>query len=224
MSFPVCSRIIRSDDRLLNPFNSLLIMLDSLAYATLHSTGNMRDYYEKPFLSATSSLLRLQLNLPFRNALALAIAEQSPAHIHMSFVPIPNDQTYEDWVRDMEVARARGERSTTGLSAPIILLVCPIFVAFFEDYKQWLYETIGHPDTWPPAWRFARVIRNAASHRRKVKIDQPKELPVEWQGLVISHQDNGKTIIGEIGGLFLPDIIALMLEMSDTLDGLGCPD
>jgi hypothetical protein len=97
----------------------------------------------------------------------------------------------------------------------------PVFVEFYEAYKDWIFKKYGHQSRWPETWRFARVVRNAISHNGCIRIDSPKEAAASWQALTYSHADNGKKILGP--DLMAPDLLILMVEMDAALTRDGAP-
>jgi hypothetical protein len=101
-------------------------------------------------------------------------------------------------------------------------IIIPLFVQFFENNREWLDQNIS-PDyrKWPAAWQFARRIRDAASHKFKLSIDDPKFVPVTWHRLTYGPTENGRSIF-ELD-LSFGDLFILMVEMSDSLDAHGAP-
>jgi hypothetical protein len=67
---------------------------------------------------------------------------------------------------------------------------------------------------------FARVVRNAIAHG-KIEIRNSNAPPVTWRGLTYSYADNGKQIFGT--DLKLGEIVALIFDASDALDGIDAP-
>ncbi len=98
----------------------------------------------------------------------------------------------------------------------------PTFVEFYENNVDWLKANVSSDYyKWPAPWDFARVVRNAVSHGGVLSIDNPKAQSVSWYGLSYGPAQNKRKIIGT--DLSTADTLILMLEMSDTLDRLGCP-
>jgi hypothetical protein len=93
--------------------------------------------------------------------------------------------------------KEEGSIATTGLGAAMFLILTPLFVEFYESYRDWLYHHFKRDiERWPPEWRFGRVIRNACSHGGAIKIDpKKKESPVHWRGLTYSASDSGKAVL-----------------------------
>jgi hypothetical protein len=100
-------------------------------------------------------------------------------------------------------------------------LLSPIFVEFYESYRQWVFDQFGPADKWPEVWRFARVIRNALSHGGKVSIERKNERPVKWRNTSYSYANNGEQVIHE--AVSVGDLIVLMFDLDDALDEAGCP-
>lgn len=121
---------------------------------------------------------------------------------------------------------AEGARKGPNLTTSLCHLISPIFVEFVERYTPWLEKSQGKQALWPDLWRFARVVRNAISHDGKVFIaaDIRKKgglTSTSWKNLTYSSVDHGRHIIGH--DLLSADILLLMFELNDELDGLGCP-
>jgi hypothetical protein len=89
------------------------------------------------------------------------------------------------------------------------------FVTFFESRKDKI-ETKYSKDLskWPSVLNFARVIRNAYSHKGQIHFLNPAAASVSWRTLTYSPSDNGKSIHTEI---FVPEIIALMKEVEQQI-------
>jgi hypothetical protein len=104
------------------------------------------------------------------------------------------------------------------------MIFSALFVIFYERYRPWLQDRFKREvKDWPELFRFCWAIRNGcAHHEAKINFTNPSSAPVSWGGLAFGPSDNGKPIFGEndfaVGDLFL-----LLLEMSDSLDALGCP-
>lgn len=112
-------------------------------------------------------------------------------------------------------------RKTEGFVTTQELAISPIFVTFFEQYRQWLNSKIGVRQKWPDIWQFGAVVRNAASHGGIIAFDNDKLPPVKWYILEYGFADNGRKVINN--DLSIADLVILMFEMSDTLDKLNCP-
>lgn len=101
------------------------------------------------------------------------------------------------------------------------MVAATALVQFYEDFVPWLKLKLGNDHTkFPPVWRFARVVRNAASHGQ-VHIKDQSFVPVSWANLTYGPAQDGRQVLGS--DLWLGDIFLLMLEMDDALNLLGCP-
>jgi hypothetical protein len=110
-----------------------------------------------------------------------------------------------------------------GMAKASLHAINPIYVEFYEQYKEWLTENIGsNTHEWPTPWAFARTVRNAIVHNRGViHWDDPHKTSVKWHNLTYSHAENRRQIIGI--DLSLADLVMLLLEMNEALDHAGCP-
>jgi hypothetical protein len=98
---------------------------------------------------------------------------------------------------------------------------------FYEQHVSWIHQTYGRQpkdrDTWPSLLRFAWALRNAATHHNGcLNITDPKVPPVVWHHLKYDHNDAGLRVLGDV--MTLGDILVFLIEFSDELDRLGCPN
>lgn len=101
-------------------------------------------------------------------------------------------------------------------------VVIAVFSEFFENHVEWLKANVnGDKSKWPTLWRFALLVRNAIAHGGTINWLNPNADAVSWYTLTYTAADKGKKII--CTDLSLADVIILMLELSDSLDALGCP-
>lgn len=84
---------------------------------------------------------------------------------------------------------------------------------FFERHRTAIESRFGsNPHTdWPTVWNFARVVRNAMSHKGAIRIDNANAPAVGWKGLSYSYADNGRTILHV--DLWPGDLIDLIVEL-----------
>jgi hypothetical protein len=109
------------------------------------------------------------------------------------------------------------------VDAPSVLLrtITPTFVEFFEEHVDWLLRNVNADRSkWSPLWNFARVVRNAITHRG-LSWENANAPPVSWRGLTYSRADKGIDVVGR--DFLYGDFLLLMLDLSDELDQLGCP-
>lgn len=98
-------------------------------------------------------------------------------------------------------------------------------VIFYERYRPQI-EAIFTKDEelWPPTLRFARHIRNAASHHEgslNIRDRSPPLGPITWHHISYSSADNGKRILWAEDGMGGGDIICLLLDMACEFEKLG---
>jgi hypothetical protein len=98
------------------------------------------------------------------------------------------------------------------------------FVLYYERYRPFLQDKFGRDvKEWPEFFRFCWAIRNAAAHHEsRINFTNPTSAPVTWAGLTYSPANNGHLIFGP-NDLSVGDILILLIEFSDRLDGLGAP-
>lgn len=84
---------------------------------------------------------------------------------------------------------------------------------YFERHRSAIEAKFGdEPATqWPSVWNFARVVRNAMSHKGIINIKNPNAHAVTWKSLRYSHADNGKAILHV--DLWPGDLIDLLVEL-----------
>src|SRR5207248_3012874 len=86
-----------------------------------------------------------------------------------------------------------GEWPLQGVYASIASLS---LVKFYEDFRPWLNIKLGNDHTkWPNAWRFGRIVRNAASHGA-VHISDRSFSSVSWKGLTYGPDQDKRRIFG----------------------------
>jgi hypothetical protein len=105
-------------------------------------------------------------------------------------------------------------------------LITPIFIDFFEQHADWVKDKFrGDANkNWPPIANFVRVIRNfIVHHQGKVSFENRNAPIVSWHHLSYGPQDEGCLAVGFGGDLGLGDLIILLLEFAEELDGWGCP-
>ena len=91
-----------------------------------------------------------------------------------------------------------------------------MFVLYYEQGKIELKARYGdHPNTdWPPAWNFARVVRNACAHNG-LHFEKPTMAPVSWRTLTYWPRENGRQILQHDLGQV--EVIYLMADMEAAL-------
>ena len=88
---------------------------------------------------------------------------------------------------------------------------------YFERHRPQIEARFGNDpnSAWPGVWNFARVIRNAMSHKGMIHFDNPKATPVSWKGLEYSPRDNGRPVLHT--DLWPGDLIDMLIEMDTHL-------
>jgi len=99
-------------------------------------------------------------------------------------------------------------------------------VFFYEQHLWWVHKTYGRGpkdrDNWPSIIRFAWLLRNAAVHHHgAINLTDPKVPPISWHHLKYDHTHAGMKVFGDV--MSMADMLIFMVEMSDELDRLGCP-
>jgi hypothetical protein len=190
----------------------------TLAYRLIRFGKERDPAREGDYTTLVCSQLPVDIRFPVFGPIEMVLRGEIPKLVGVNFVEKSNYRkpNYSVWAAGIQASAPND-----GLGELIQNLFSPYFVEFYEEYRQWIFDAAGRPDFWPEVWRFGRVVRNAISHGGEVKIDRPDEKPVTWYGLTYSASDNGSVILGRIIGL--GDMVALMVDMSDELDRMGCP-
>lgn len=100
-------------------------------------------------------------------------------------------------------------------------------VFFYEQHLPWIQDTYGRGandrDNWPPLFRFAWLLRNAAVHHHgAINLTDPMVPPVSWHHLKYDHTNGaGTKVFGD--AMSMADMLIFLVELSDELDRLGCP-
>lgn len=124
-------------------------------------------------------------------------------------------------IRLLDQPGGKGDDQPWPIQIVFANIAASALVKFYEDFRPWLTAKLGSEhNKLPTAWRFARIVRNAASHGG-VSINDKTFQPVSWKGLTYGPDNNGRQILG--GDLSCGDLFVLMLEMNDELDQLGAP-
>ncbi len=206
--------ILKDGHRLYDRLNTILIIHAAIGVASLVRLGE-----DVHFSSGDKTLVECQhaavhIRVPVYGPLENSLGGLALTPIEIEFI---HKDTWS------EIA-LNARPSSGGLRLVLTQAISPVFVEFFESIHQWLRDK-GKEETWPPTLRFARVVRHAISHGFKISYElkkgKPAPPPVRWHGLTYSVSNQGKKIFGT--DIRFGDLVALMLEMSDELDVLGCP-
>jgi hypothetical protein len=217
MPIPYGKRITwKGKDRLHDRINTLSIVNAALVIATSAILKGRTELREGGGVKFSCKQVDASVGIPVRGALENALAEKYPDGIEIDISPRePTHLLLDAWAAGLQASP-----KSRGLQTIVPKLITPVFVEFYEAYKQWVYNHFGSLDRATPAWQFARIIRNSISHDGKVLISDATAKPATWHGLTYGPADNGRVTIG--GDLSSGDILILILEMSDELDAAGC--
>jgi hypothetical protein len=214
MTYATGIRTISKGDRLYNIANTLVTLIACVAKAFTVTAGRRShwdqskpDWKPGDTMSLECAQFPLKVTMPLVGPIELATQGIQPNTIQFGIAPD------SDWM----AGHMMGNLQRVMLSA-----ITPAFVELYEDYKPWIVKTItSDAYKYPAPWAFARVVRNAISHGGRLNIDNPAAQTVTWYGYKYGPSENGKLVIG--AELAPADLMVLMFEMADTLDGLSCP-
>lgn len=97
-------------------------------------------------------------------------------------------------------------------------------ILFWERHSGWVWATYKRADDMPPILRFLWVMRGAAAHGNGAyNYGDKNRPPVTWHNLTYTAADAvaGRLVFEQ--DLMEADILILLFEASDELDGLGAP-
>jgi hypothetical protein len=101
-------------------------------------------------------------------------------------------------------------------------IIGAIFAVFVDKASDWVKANVSTDYyNWPPVSNFARIVRNAIVHGGTINL-KDEEARVAWSGVEISAQNYGDRILNT-GKLSLGDLLLLMFNLEEELDGLGAP-
>jgi len=88
---------------------------------------------------------------------------------------------------------------------------------YFERNRPHIEQKFGTDpnSSWPSAWNFARVVRNAMAHGGAITFLSQTSPPVSWKGLSYSPANNGKNILHT--DLWPGDLLDLIRDMDTHL-------
>lgn len=146
--------------------------------------------------------------------------------------PAKTMQTLGSNVVPTELAIERVERDSDWTSGPLNLGVFGtllkgfgqvLMTNYFETHRPLIQTKFGGDpnSSWPEVWNFARLVRNAASHRGQVYFRSKSDRPITWSGLTYSYNDNGREILHN--DLWPGDLLDLLLELDSHLSQVGTP-
>lgn len=193
--------------RLLAPINDICIITNAIYVATHHYAGKDISRTPATTVALECNLFPVEVFLPVIGPVSAAIKEKQPEIIGIEFRAVPKKKPVY-------------EIKSSGFKNAMMAIFTASIVNLYEDNLPFLKTSLGS-DTqgWPDFWNFARVIRNACSHGGMLNFLNPNATPVNWHDVSYDPSQNGRQIIG--GDFSFGDMIVLLVEISDELDGLG---
>lgn len=173
---------------------------------------------------------------PVGNWFGTLQSKQFPVNVrHSTFGPFPksfSSKTHQQRYQFQFVPAAPEPASSVYFQSDTWGEVSNMFwnstlVFFYEQHVPWIRNKFGTSqkdrDTrWPPIFRFAWALRNAAAHHHgKLNITEESVPPVIWHHLKFDHTDKGVRVLGDV--MNITDVLIFLIEMSDELDVQGCP-
>ena len=204
----VGSRVVSPGERLFRPLNNLMLFTSTLTHTFVSMGLSQQVVGPTTFHTIQSDVAEWQMLLPGFGPLEDAI-RGAP------------ERKFELVVRAANMIHSIYE-PMADVPGYIGNVAVPLYLFHFVTCQDWLYAN-GHGATnkWPMVLDFARVVRNAAAHGGRLKIENANARPVTWGPLTYSPADNGKTVIGT--DLFFGDLVALMIQADDATVALGAP-
>lgn len=220
--YPQCRITWKGKDRLHARLETFLIINAAFVYATASVAGREQPVERGDMVNCFCRYLNINVRLPLHGPLQAALAGKSPDRIAIECEEIISRPQYTgvgEWAGGFGSSRG----ISFGFAATIANMISPIFVEFYESYRQAVFATYQGQDNWPEVWRFARVVRNGLSHGGCISIERATERPARWYGLTYSHANNGHRFIGVLDAdMSLGDFLVLMFEMDDVLADISC--
>jgi len=158
-----------------------------------------------------SGQFNLKVIFPLHGPIENALARIKPDSFQVG-VEIPTPQNVQTLDLD-----------TQEFGGPLLAIKQSMFGGFFEGHRSWLEDQWKDPSRHPEILRFARTVRNACAHGGKL-VMKAGAAPVTWEGITYRPEMSGRTVVGDDpADLWDADLILLLLDLSETLDGLGAP-
>jgi hypothetical protein len=198
-----------NEDRLHQPVFDLTVLIQCIFSHHLAVFGGGRMLDPDANISLPTRHLPQVIGVPSTGALTIALRNDPCPIVYMSITPDPE-------------RTLKFNSSNDAMTRVYTNTIIPIFLAFYERYRPWIVAKFNRDTTtWPDIFQFARVVRNAVGHRARIDWNNANLGLVSWKGLTYSHTDNQREIFET--DLSVGDLLVLMVEMSDRLDGLECP-
>jgi hypothetical protein len=95
------------------------------------------------------------------------------------------------------------------------------FLNFYERWSDRVRNAckLKQLKSWPSAWQFAWVVRNALAHDGCIFFKDSKAPAISWRGLSFAPSNNGDRLLH--ARITTGDLLVLALEMQDELTDLG---
>lgn len=133
-----------------------------------------------------------------------------PAKLELVYID-PNDPAAQPTSNGVQFSSSAAWQMVHGL-------VGSMFIRYFENSKEKIEAKFGsNTSSWPERWNFARVVRNALTHRGIVEIRNPAASPVVWRGISVAPSDNGKQILSRNNLIDVADLLVLIEELDQDV-------
>jgi hypothetical protein len=200
-------------DRLFEYVDQFLILNAATAVGVLWASKQLGPGLSQvDYGQIDSQIFPLSLVVPFGGVLEDAMSERTATSRTLTIESGQKAPTMPD-----------GAPFTQGFNGVLWHVITPIFVNFYERHLPWMEKNVGKQSAWPDTFYFARLIKNSISHGGKVHFTRDPKRTATWHHLRYDGGDHGKVMIGATGVFSISDLLFLMFDVSDELDGLGCP-
>jgi hypothetical protein len=205
---------IEPNHRLFEPLRNLLTLTSSVtASAIAFQSGIANPALITGVGIVNSRQFSVDIHIPSKGVMESAIKDVAPKFIELKFV------------RPGSLRPPSGAQKSGAIFVQLFVTVAStIFASFYEAHKDWMESKAGLTQEvakWPVVLNFGRVVRNFISHSGRVYFKKQTSAPVSWHHLTYSPADQGRRVIGT--ELYYPELLILMIEMSDELDALNAP-
>jgi len=207
-----CYQFAEGRHRLHLPFFHLLTVANCITTAVCLRQGASTEWKDGSYTTSLCNQFPIQVRLPLFGLLENIIDNKKPPTVISFHVEAQQDHP--------KLADPKLVWKAVDVNNILINVISPVFIAFFEPYREWLKDTAAISD-WPAKLRFGRVIRNAAAHGGKLNMTDKKAETVTWYNTTYQVGDQGRLVVG--GDLQFADIMILMMEISDELDTMKAP-
>jgi hypothetical protein len=205
-SYPLRTVTIQPNDRLFDTIIHLLTLTACVSVAT--NAVGLQRYVEVPESIFPSRHFDVAIHIPTLGPIESALADQRPSRI-------------EIFLKKSPTLPSQSSGSSEALFPLLGFVASIVFVNFYEANLSWLQTNFTkEAKNWPTLFAFCRVIRNFIAHRGCVDF-YPNAKPASWRHISYSPSDQGRRVIGT--EFQYPEILLLMIEMSEELDRLKAP-